>query len=167
MSSGIKRYGFIDKVSDLAEINPKYSPLHFSSAKMKGKLRDIEFCRSLLAKINMIERLVSNNLFLYSDEVYRMSLSFYNYIRQLARTGDSGAIAIVDMLEPFFRRTRRASEEPTEREVKRDVRALLHGTKDGEVIIRNERPHMTGGKHMVVDETHKAHGAWKATREEN
>jgi len=35
------------------------------------------------------------------------------------------------------------------------VRALLHGRKDGKVLIENEHPHMEGGKHVVVDETHK------------
>jgi hypothetical protein len=59
------------------------------------------------------------------------------------------------MLQPFFKRPRRPGEEPTEPEVERDVRALLHGKKDGKVVIENETPHVVGGKHVVVDETHK------------
>jgi hypothetical protein len=57
------------------------------------------------------------------------------------------------MLQPFFQNMRRKNSEPTQHEVERDVKALLHGQKDGKIIIENERPHLTGGKHTVVDET--------------
>ena len=52
-----------------------------------------------------------------------------------------------------------------EHKVERDMRALLHGRKDGEIVIENEKPHLVGGKHVVVDETQKPKGAWKATEE--
>jgi len=58
-------------------------------------------------------------------------------------------------LRSFFHRRRQQGDEPTEHEVERDVRALLHGHKDGKVLIENEHPHMEGGKHTVIDETHK------------
>ena len=53
----------------------------------------------------------------------------------------------------------------TEPEVERDVKALLHGTKDGKIVIENEKPHLVGGKHVVVDETHKSRESFKETED--
>jgi hypothetical protein len=33
--------------------------------------------------------------------------------------------------------------------------ALIHGAKDGKIVIEHETPHALGGKHVVVDETYK------------
>jgi len=156
--SGVRRYGFIDKTSDLSQAFPQYNPPLFDYDELKEYLRDIEFLRNLLAMVNELARLISNALLVYGDEAYRLALRYYNSVRQLAREGDPGAIAVFNMLQTFFRRGRRPGEEPTEAEVERDLRALLHGKKDGRIVIENERPHMTGGKHVVVDETHKPKG---------
>ncbi|GHT76881.1 hypothetical protein FACS189463_2790 [Bacteroidia bacterium] len=43
----------------------------------------------------------------------------------------------------------------------RAVRALLHGTKDGKVVIENERPAVSGGEHKVVDKVYSGHVAIK------
>jgi len=163
LGSGIRRYGFIDKVSDLAETFPQYNPAMFDLAALKEKLRDIEFLRNLLALSNELARQISNCIMVESNESFRMALEYYNSVRRLALAGDAGAIAVFNMLEPFFRRTRRAGEQPTEHELERDVHALLHGKKDGRIVIENERPHMTGGKHAVIDQTHKPEGEWKVT----
>ena len=65
------------------------------------------------------------------------------------------------------RRISAADAPPTEMQIERDIKALLHGKKDGEVIVRNERPHVSGGTHEVIDETHSGHAAVKATVTEN
>jgi len=155
MNSGIRRYGFIDKVSDIAHSSSQYSPMNFNAVDLKNLLRDVEFFRNLLARIRELERLVTNALFTTSDDAFRMSLIFYNYVRYLARTGEPGAVAIFNMLQPFFNRPRRSSSELTEPEIERDVKALLHGKKDGKVVIENKTPHAKGGKHVVFDDAHR------------
>jgi len=80
---------------------------------------------------------------------------YYNSVRDAARRNVPGAQELFNILELFFRRGRISDGEPTEPELERDFRALLHGHKDGKIVIENERPHMEGGKHVVVDETHK------------
>jgi len=44
---------------------------------------------------------------------------------------------------------------PAKKQVKRNVNALMKGTKDGEVIIKNVKPKTTGGTQEVIDETYK------------
>ncbi|MCL2117203.1 MAG: hypothetical protein FWH27_02125, partial [Planctomycetaceae bacterium] len=53
-------------------------------------------------------------------------------------------------------RPRRTTEEPTIPEVERDMRALLRGTKDGEIIVRNESDRVVKGERVVIDNTQKA-----------
>jgi hypothetical protein len=90
-----------------------------------------------------------------------MALAYYNTVREASRRRQPGAQAIFRLLQAFFRRGRLTSEEPTESKVERDVKALLHGKKDGEIIIKNERPHLVGGKREVIDEAHSGKRALK------
>jgi hypothetical protein len=55
--------------------------------------------------------------------------------------------------------------QPAEMQIKRDAAALLHGRKDGEVIIRNVRPKTTGGSHKVIDETFRDSASFKESGE--
>ena len=96
-----------------------------------------------------------------------MALGYYNIVREASRRRQSGTEAVFNVLRPFFAHSRRTEGEPTVHEVERDVWVLLHGKKDGEVVIKNERPHLVGGVHEVVDETRDSRVAVKETVEES
>jgi hypothetical protein len=51
----------------------------------------------------------------------------------------------------FYRRRRSDDAPEVERKLERDARKLLKGKADGEMIIRNQRPHTKAGKHEVID----------------
>jgi hypothetical protein len=36
------------------------------------------------------------------------------------------------------------------------MKALMHGKKDGKVVVKNIKPKISGGKHEVIDETFRA-----------
>jgi hypothetical protein len=66
----------------------------------------------------------------------------------------------------FFRRRRRITEnEPTVKELEHDVKRLLKGEADGEIIIKNEQPRISGGAREVIDNVHTGKVAAKATEE--
>jgi len=155
LGSGVRRYGFMDKTSDIASVNPKFFPLGFDAVELKNDLRDIEFFRNFLQKLKSFERIVSNALLVRSNNGYRKSLSFYTYVRDLSRKGNSEAIAIFNMLASFFERQRRESEEPTNSEIERDVKALLHGKKEGEILIKGTAKRTIAGKREVINDTFK------------
>jgi hypothetical protein len=165
LGSGVRRYGFIDKVSDVSETSPEFAPKYFSSTELKNKIRKLEVLRNITVVLQKILRIIDDALLKESDSTFQMSLGYYNAVREASRRKQPGALAVYKALQLFFHRTRSHGEEPTEPEIERDMRALLHGKKDGKIVIENERPHMVGGKHVVVDETNKPKGAWKATEE--
>jgi hypothetical protein len=56
-------------------------------------------------------------------------------------------------MSSFFERTHHAKAGPTEAQVERDVRALMHGTKEGKVVVENTKPKTVSGVRHIVDET--------------
>jgi hypothetical protein len=164
VGAGIRNYGFIDKASDLALSSPNLATL-FNSSDLKNGVRNIELCRDLAILLQTFLRLVTNTMMIYSHESYSLALIFYNSAREMAKYGDPGAIEVFRALQPFFKRSKRAAAEPTEKELERDIHALTHGTKDGKIVIENEKPHLVGGKHLVVDKTRSNKGAFKETVE--
>ena len=163
--SGIRRYGFIDKTSDIAADNMQFAPRMFSATELKNLIRKIEELRSILLIANQFSRTINDVLLIAGDEAFQIALMYYNSVRELARRRVPGAEATFRTLQPFFRHRRPADEEPTEEEVLRDVKAALHGRKDAKIVIENEAPRMVGGKHIVVDETLKKRGGFKETEE--
>jgi len=164
--SGVRRYGFIDKVSDVAEANPEFAPPFFSDTVLKTKLREIEVLRNISVALGQMQRITDDVLLQVSDDAFQLALGYYNTVREAARRRQPGAQAVFNVLRLFFKRGRLTGDEPTEHEVERDVKALLHGKKDGEIVIKNERPHLVGGVRKVVDETHRDRMAVKETVEE-
>ena len=155
LGSGVRRYGFIDKVSDIAQDNLEFVPPYLDLEQLKKYLRDIENLRNVSITLRKLSRLNADLFLIISDEAFRLALMYYNTVRDASRRRVPGAEAVFETLQLFFRRSRRETDEPTEMEVQHDVNALLHGKKDGKIVIENETPHMQGGKHVVIDETHK------------
>jgi len=112
-------------------------------------------------------RAVSNTMLVYSDEAFTMSLIFHNMVREMSRRGDSVAMELFRTLQPFFRRRRPTTAEPTAKQLEKDIHGLLHGTKDGEIIIKNEAPRAKGGVHEVIDNVRSGRTAIKGTVEES
>ena len=155
-ASGVRRYGFIDKTSDLAEAFPQYSPAMFDVAKLKDKIRDIEYLRNLITAAGELIRLASAALALESDAAYKLALRYYASVKQLARQGEQGAQAVYRVLELFFKSmTRKAGEEPSDHKLESDFRALLHGRRDGRIEIQATTPHAEQRVREVIDQTHR------------
>jgi len=167
LGSGVRRYGFIDKVSDFAVANPDFIPPYMDEQALKDAIRQIELLRDVSANLQQMLRITNDDLLIVGDEAYRIALMYYNSVKEAANRRVPGAEAIFRILRAFFSRSRRAKDAPTEMEVERDVKALLHGKKDGEIIVKNETPQTTGGVHEVIDDVHKGHTAVKETFTEN
>ena len=156
VGAGIRNYGFIVKVAEFANENPQFAAL-FDLEILQNCLYNFDESRNINVMLQSMVRQTSNSMLTYSDEAYSLALIFYNSVKELSRRGNPEAITLFRQLQPFFRRRNpeQGSKPPTEHEVERDLKALLHGHKDGKIVVENERPHLVGGTHVVVDETHK------------
>jgi len=150
-----RRYGFIDEISDVMQTNARFIPSNVDEGTFKLDIRLFEVVRNINIMLTQMQRTVQDIQLVMADDLYRQALSYYGSVRDAAIRRVEGAQALFELLRSFFHRRRQQGDEPTEHEVERDVRALLHGRKDGKVLIENEHPHVEGGKHTVIDETHK------------
>jgi hypothetical protein len=104
-----------------------------------------------------------------SDMVYTDALEYYSQVQDAAERRIDAAESIYAELREFYRRGSMESGNgeaaPTEKKIIHDADALLHGRKDGEVIIKNIKPKTTGGKHEVIDETFRDAASFKETDE--
>jgi len=161
---GVRNNGFIDKAFDIAVENPQFMPAHFNVETLTANMHDIEDLRQLLWTLQQFVQAVSNALLVHSDSAYRDALRIYDSLREQARNRVDGADPLFRALRTFFSRRRKpANEEPTEMELERDIKRLIHGKADGEIVIKNERPNMVGGVHEVIDNVHKDRTAFKET----
>jgi len=160
--AGVRRYGLMDKTMDYATEFIQFVPPTFSLQNLKGSMLNIEALRDIQILVEKISRLVNDGLLINGNQAYDETLMYYTSVRDQARRNVPGAKGLYDQLRALFT-SKSKGDKITEPEIERDVKALLHGKKDGEIIIKNEKPHLTGGKHEVVDETFKPKGAFKAT----
>ena len=154
-SAGVRKSGFILNAWEIADTRPDFRPANFSIDRMTTTLADVERARQLLAAIDQLRRLVDDFLLVGNDALYRDALRVYANLQEQAGSRISGADELFRQLSEFFKACGRRPnrEEPTQKEVERDFKKLMHGTADGEMVIRHESPHMTGGVHEVSVES--------------
>ena len=149
--AGVKNYGFIEKAYDVARENPDFMPPHLNIENLAEGLRDFENIRQLVFELEQYLQAASNVMILESDLHYHNALRIYGSLQEQARNRVHGAEPLFEALRTFFKRRKRNRDAPTEKQLEKDVKKLLHGKADGEIVIKNESPHVTGGVHKVVD----------------
>jgi len=163
--SGVRRYGYIDKVSDVAEFYPQFWPAYADGdspgatggvERLKELIREIESLRNLLIFFEAGTRDVTDMLLTAGHEAFQLANMYYRSVRNAAREQIPESVQVFEMLRLFWQRRRSMSDEPTEQEVLRDAKGLMRGTKDGKLFIKNESPRTTGGVHAVIDDVHGA-----------
>jgi len=154
--SGVRRYGFIDKVSDVSVDFPQFWPSFAENGdELKEMMRKIEVLRNLLVWFRYASRVVQDILLMTGDEAFRLAGSYYATVRDSAQRKIPEAMQVFDLLQMFWKNRRKASAEPTERQTMRNIKGLLRGTREGEMFLENESDSVTKGKRTIVDKTRR------------
>ena len=96
-----------------------------------------------------------------ADMIYTDALEYYSQVQDAANRRIDSAESLYTELHGFFRRGSMETDEPTEKQLKRDFNALEKGKKDGEITIKNVSPKTKSGKREVIDETFKSKASFK------
>ncbi|MDR0543023.1 MAG: hypothetical protein LBH19_12550 [Dysgonamonadaceae bacterium] len=163
---GFKNQGFIERAYTSAAANPSLVPGYLNITTFKDDVDDYLRKLNLDMILVQFEREVSDAALSAGDVAYRDALEYYNAVKEAARQRVTGAEGAYNELKPYFKKSKPVSTEPTEKQLERDIHALLHGTKDGKVVIENERPSVAEGKHKVLDEVFSGRVAVKEDLEE-
>ncbi|MCL1958233.1 MAG: hypothetical protein FWF68_01390, partial [Spirochaetes bacterium] len=164
---GLKKLGFIGRALLLAAENSEFLPHYLTLQKFQDDNQYFLSLRSAFDVLMQVREILWNVIIEASDILYTDALEYYASVREAAKRRVDPAETLFNDLAVFFKRGTRTGEEPTERKTLTDTKALLHGKKDGKIIIENIKPHLTGGKHKVIDETFKDTAEFKDTIEGN
>jgi hypothetical protein len=156
LSVGLKNLGFIQTAYTQAQANPALVPGYLDMTEFKEAMEDMERKRVLLTLTEQFGKTLSDSMLTDSDSAFHDALDFYNYVKNAARQRVNGAEPVYALLKPYFKRSRPSTAEPTEKQIERDVKGLLSGSKEGRVTIENENPDRSGGHRHVLDEVHPA-----------
>jgi len=157
LGSGVRRYGFVDQVSDIAAAYPQFWPAYTTNPeRLKELIREIEVLRNLIVFQESCLRETTDLLLIAGHEAFQMANRFYASVQRAARQQIPDAEAVYKMIRLFWRRRRRNNDEPTEQEAERDFKAVLRGTKTGNVGAQRTADRVTQGELTVVDETQNA-----------
>jgi len=163
---GLKKLGFIGRALQLAAENPEFLPHYLTLRKFQNDNNYFLALRSAFDLARQIQELLWNVIIEASDVLYTDALEYYAGVREAAKRRVDPAETLYNDLSAFFKsRGTREGEQQTEKKTKRDVNALLHGKKDGKIVIENISPKITAGTHKVIDETFKATAGFKETEE--
>jgi hypothetical protein len=166
IGAGVKNYGLIDKAYDIARDNPTFLPPFLSAQEIWQDMHDFEEVRQLVMVLEKFLQLASECMLVRGDRCFRDALRVYDSLREMAKNNVPGAKPLFESLMTFFRKRRRPGEaEPTVKQLEKDFHSLVHGTKDGKIVIENEKARTVGGKRVVVDKTRSNKDAWKETVE--
>lgn len=153
---GIKKQGFIERVFAFAEDNPEFLPHYLSLEKFREDGEYFLGFRNLTDELDQLRELAWNVTTLSSKGWYRDSLDYYASVKEAAKRRIDPAESIYKALGPFFGRPSKkdADGKPalTKKKALRDAKAVADGKKNGVVMIENQKPHLEGGVHKVIDE---------------
>ena len=174
LGSGVRRYGYFDKVSDTASEYPQFWPAFTDSGvgttdaseTLKDMIREIEILRNLRIFFDFGLRLVTDRLLTVGDAAFRLANVYYRGVREAAWQKIPEAEAVFQMLQLFWQRPRRTSAEPTKKEELRRFKAMQRGTRVGRMCIENEADPFTKGKKAFLDETRKVQRSGCRTQSE-
>jgi hypothetical protein len=165
IGAGIRNYGFIEKVSDLALVYPQFAQF-FDPQDLKNCVHNVEILREIAIMLQSFARMITNAMLIYSDDGYGFSLIFYNLCKEMSKRGNPDAMELYKSLQIHFKKKHKnVSAEPTLKELEHDVHAVLHGKKDGVIEISGRSPKVIAGKRTIVDDVRKSTAKFKESEE--
>jgi hypothetical protein len=164
---GVRKLGFIGRALQLAAENPEFLPHWLDLDKFQHDNNYYLALRSVYDIVKTLKEIFWNIVLEAADILYTDALEYYSQVKDAAKRRIDPAETLCAELKTLFERPSSKDEEsqPTEKKAKRDFDALLHGKKDGKIIIENVKPKLTGGKHTIIDETLKDTAQFKKTEE--
>jgi hypothetical protein len=142
-----------------AVARPAHIPPFLDMKKFKEAIDEVHFKQAMLSQVTALSLSLSSSLRVDSDIAYHCALEYYNSLKAAAKNNIIDAKSEYNYLKTFFKRTKRKTRvgQPTEKQLKKDVKSLLKGTKEGTIVIKNENPTTSGGKRTITDTAHTDH----------
>jgi hypothetical protein len=154
--AGTSRFGYMTKVSEIARQFPLFWPASADRQdRLDDRLRKIHVLRNLLIWLQTMTRTTEDLLLINGDQAYRAANLYYTSVRTMAQAHSPEAEQLFQMLEPYWKQSRKKSDKPTQEQLVHHAEGLLNGTREGELLMINEGDTVVKGKRVVVDKTRR------------
>lgn len=160
VGKGFRNYGFMMASNQSMNNFPELAPNFVSIDDFNDVIEDYLFARDVAERLLTISNDARDIMNIFGNLGFDFALAYYSNVRSIAnRTGDKTAVSVFQILQRFFsrKRTPQNGEEPTEKQLERDFHALMHGHRDGKIVIENQSPTLSARRHEVLDDTHSPH----------
>jgi hypothetical protein len=166
LGSGVRRYGFIEKVFELSVDYPQFwPPFGKGQEELTEYVNEVDVFRNVLVWFRAASRVVHDLLLIAGDDAFRVAGAYYTLAREGARRKNPEAVVVYEMLKIFWKRSRRKSGDPTRKQVVTKVKALQNGTLEGELLVMNVNDMVIPGEKRVIDRTYRKGKGVRATEQ--
>ena len=170
VGKGFRNYGFMMAANQSMNNFPQLAPNFVDTDSFNDVVGDYLFTRDVAERLLIITNDVRDIMNIFGNLAFDFALAYYANVRSIAeRTRDQTAVSVFETLRRFFihKRAAEIGEESAENELERHFHDLMHGTRDGEIVVKNQSPTVTGKVHEVIDDTHThvTQAGHKATEE--
>ena len=162
LGSGVRRYGHIEKVFEVAQEYPQFWPGFLEEGSdLAGRVQEIDALRNLTILFQYYFRVTSDMLLVSGHDAFRIANSYYTTVRDAARRGGTPEAAqVFEKLKLFWHRRRpsSSSEEPMQLELELDFTCPHHGKHphhdhaDGTTVLAIESDPVANGEEVVIDD---------------
>jgi hypothetical protein len=153
---GVRNYGFIEKCRDLIKDNPETIPTSSFEKRFMTLLTEFERVRQICIMSQELNNEIKDAEVMFGNASFGEALNYYDYLKSLARMKELNAQELVANLSDYFKKKKPDIQRPTEKQLKRDFDAIVHGKKDGKIVVENISPKKTKGVHIVEDDVYKS-----------
>ncbi|MDR0472937.1 MAG: hypothetical protein LBH43_04640, partial [Treponema sp.] len=166
-SIGTRKEGFAQRAYCLARDNPEFLPNYHAQERYTEDYNHFLILQTAADLENQVRELLKNINIECIDYFYPDGLDFYASVREAAKRRVDTAEAIHDELyDTCFKKMGKKTEgEPTEKQLLREAKSIIIGTKEGKFEAVNIKPKATGGVHKVIDEKFSDTAKFKDTEE--
>jgi hypothetical protein len=112
--AGIKSFGFIEKVFEIAKFNPNFAPRFLDVKLLDEKFRNLKDIMSLKDVLAQFSEFVKTAFLLKSDDCYRDASEYYFTLQEAAKRKVPQAPSLFNELKPFFHHKKKRSDKDTE-----------------------------------------------------
>ena len=163
IGAGVRNYGFIEKCLDVARENPALFPANFNITRFALNVHELDVYRQLFWVLEKFTQAASEAMLINADQSFHDALRVYRILQEQTRSGIHGAEPLFRALNRFFQRPRHPEQggDPTIPELERDFNKIVHGKADGEIVIKNEMPRVSGGTREIIDNVRTGRAAMK------
>jgi hypothetical protein len=166
-SIGVKKEGFAQRSYRLAMDNPEFLPNYLTQARYTEDYDHYMLVQTAVDLERQVRELILNIDVESMDYFYTDGLDFYASVREAAKRRVDAVESIHAELFTFFKKRKSADAPETEKELLKDIKGYIHGTKDGKALIENIKPKRSGGVHKIIDEKFTDTAKFKETEEED